>query len=292
VLCASLLLFRVNPLWPLLILLTVATTLVMTTVPRYYIMVLPLMLLGWFTLAFQVARHVSGRWTDLVLALAIAMVFIPGLSRCIKVIGEQHHLNRSAREDDGEKWKYVQDMAEVVRQSLPENAKLVGPAATIMSYVSGREVFMQRELLPDNVPPEQYPAYLEKSGIQYAVFPPTLYRKGERVIRDLMEHGVIVPVERVGKTKDMVLARVAIAKPAGDWRKSPAVDVMTARGIRTVATSTQPAVVKPKKTLTPSQVRKLAKAKKTEKLQKTKRKAAAARRARRMLRAQTTQPSR
>src|SRR5205823_12049942 len=47
---ASLLLWRTNPLWTLLILLTVAVTLVMGPVPRYYVMVLPLLMLSWFVL--------------------------------------------------------------------------------------------------------------------------------------------------------------------------------------------------------------------------------------------------
>ena len=43
VILSALLLWRVNPLWTLLIFLTIAVTLVMTVAPRYYIMVLPLL---------------------------------------------------------------------------------------------------------------------------------------------------------------------------------------------------------------------------------------------------------
>ena len=44
-------------------LFTIAVTLVMTVAPRYYIMVLPLLTLGWFLLNFEIAQRVPrGGW--------------------------------------------------------------------------------------------------------------------------------------------------------------------------------------------------------------------------------------
>ncbi len=243
-LAASLMLLRINPLWTLLIALTVITTLLMTTVPRYYTMVMPLMVLAWMLLAVEIAWRVPVKWADYVLILAVALIFVPSVSRVCKVIGEQRHLNRDARESDGPKWKHVLDMAEIVRKNVPQGAKVIGPGATIMSYVSDRQVLMWRDLMPANIPPQEYPEHLSKLGITHAVFPPTVYRKGENPIRDLMEHGVIVPVRRVSRTREMVLAQVQIVVPPGDWTQAPMVDVMTPHGVRTVATTTQPAALK------------------------------------------------
>jgi hypothetical protein len=239
---SSLLLLRVNPLWTLLVFLTVCTTLVMTPVPRYYVMVAPLLALGWILLAVEIARRVREDRADWVLALALALVFVPSMTRVIKVIGEQRQLNRQAHED-GPKWRNVLEMGALVRQTVPPGVKVIGPAASIMSYVSERNVVMNRDIFPDNLPITKYPQALAKSGVQYAVFPPTVYRKGDRVIRDMMERGVIVPVQRAGRTKQMVLAEVEIKVPPGDWRDQPVTDVMLARGIRTAATTTQPARV-------------------------------------------------
>src|SRR5438093_4781605 len=77
-----------------------------------------------------------------------------------------------------------------------------------------------------------------------------------------MERGVIVPVERVGRTQDMVLAKIRIENPPGDWRSRPRIDVMTARGLRTVATATKPATVRARKAPTTAQVLRAAKARK------------------------------
>src|SRR5207249_924365 len=81
-LASSALLWRKNPLWTMLILMTVATTVVMTVVPRYYVMVLPLLLLSWLLLLQQVIRLVPDRWRDVVLAAGLLMVVGPNLVRC------------------------------------------------------------------------------------------------------------------------------------------------------------------------------------------------------------------
>jgi len=190
VILTALLLLRASPLWTVLVFLTIATTLVMTPVPRYYTMVLPLLLLGWILFAAEIAGRVREDRSDWVLAVAIALVFVPSISRVVKVIGEQRHLNRTAREDDNPKWKYVLDMGDVVRDSVPPGVKVLGPGATIMGYTSEREVVMSRDLFPDNLPITKYPEVLARSGVQYAVFPPIFYRKGDRIIRDMMERGV------------------------------------------------------------------------------------------------------
>ena len=290
VLAASLLLWRTNPLWPLLIFLTVMATLMMTTVPRYYTMVLPLLALAWMLLAIEIARRVPVRLADTVLLAAVTLVFVPSVARCVKLIGEQHHLNRDAREGEDPKWKYVTDMGEVVRANVPPGAKVIGPGATIMSYVSDRQVLMWRDLVPDNLPPAEYPQRLAKLGIQYAIFPPNLYHKAERPIRDLMEHGVIVPVRRVARTREMVLAQVKIVKPPGDWTVSPLVDVMTTQGIRTAPTATKPAILRPKPT--PEVLaRRLQQAERNERHVKATKKLAAFRKARRTQRNPATAPA-
>jgi hypothetical protein len=265
---ASLLLWRKNPLWTILIAATLGATVMMTTVPRYYVMVLPLTVLSWLMLFQQLGRLLPPKHRELALLAGLLMLAIPNFVRCCKVIGEQHHLDPGSR-DEGTKWKDVRDMGELVRNEVPPGGKVIGPAATIMSYVSDRTVLLQRELFPPKLPIEKIPAYLAKSGIGYAVFPPTEYKKGERLIRDLMEHGVIVPVERVGRTKDMVLAKIVIQVPAGDWRDAPEVDVMTARGIRTAATANKPAMSKAKKRKpTTAQVARMERLKKQAKLAK------------------------
>lgn len=216
---APLLLIRRNWLWPLLVYITVAVTLVMTAVPRYYVMVLPIMMLSWILLTVVVAQNVPPKWVELTLVLGIAAVVAPNFARCCKVIGEQHGWNRRAEE--GPKWKYVLEMSEAVRTLVPPGEKVIAPGATIMSYTSGREVVMQKDIIPTNKSPVHWPTHLAALNIHYAVFPSNLYGKGEREIRELMDRGVIVPSERVAKVGDMTLWKIEIKEPppGQDWRK-------------------------------------------------------------------------
>ncbi|HYO11431.1 MAG TPA: hypothetical protein VER17_20875 [Tepidisphaeraceae bacterium] len=220
---ASLLLFRRNPLWTLLVLMTVAVTLLMAPIPRYYVMVLPLLMLAWVLLSSEVALRVPHRWLEVALLAGICAVCVPNFVRCCKVIGEQRGWNRSA--GDAPKWQYVVEMSRAVKELVPPGEKVIAPGATIMSYLSGREVVMQRDILPasDKKKPHQWPAHLAALNIRYAVFPSRLYKEGERSIRELMDRGVIVPVERKAVVGDMVLARVEVVvpPPGKNWKDQP-----------------------------------------------------------------------
>src|SRR4029077_16993752 len=79
---------------------------------------------------------------------------------------------------------------------------------------------MWRDLDPHKSP-SHYPAHLQAVGLGYAGFPPDLYERGERPSKELMEHGVIVPVARVSKVGDMTIATIRVDVPAGDWRNTP-----------------------------------------------------------------------
>jgi hypothetical protein len=158
-----------------------------------------------------------------------------------------------------------------------------------MSYTSDRQVMMWRDLMPDTVAPDKYPERLSRVGVTYAIFPPTLYRGGEGTIRDLMEHGVIVPVRRISRTREMVLAQVEIVVPPGDWTQAPMVDVMTPQGLRTVATSTQPAVLKKKVAVDPA--KKLVQSERQNRLIKAKKKLAAMKKYSKAKRSGTTHPA-
>src|SRR5439155_13547077 len=204
----------------LLILLTVGVTMVMGPVPRYYVMVLPLMMLSWFVLTLEIARRVPHHRADLVILAGILLITITNATRCAKVIGEQRGWNNA---EEGPKWAAVLAMSEHVRQIVAPGEKVIAPGATIMSYLSGRDVVMSRDILPTSKKETNWPSHLAALNIRYAIFPSQVYRKAERKIRDLMDKQVIVPTERVAKEGDLVLARVEIKvpPPGQDWRKRP-----------------------------------------------------------------------
>jgi hypothetical protein len=218
---SSLLLLRRNPMWTLLILGTVAVTLLMRPVPRYYVMVAPLMALSWLLLIVAIARRVPAKHFELIVLLGLLMVVIPNVARNCKVIAEQRKHQRSVH---GTKWGAVADMSRRIAELVPPGDRVVGPWGSIMSYLSGREVLASRDILPLNKTEPHWPTHIAALGIKYAVFPATLYDEEERRIRELMDKGVIVPTARVARVgEEWVLQEVRIdVPPSGqDWRKRP-----------------------------------------------------------------------
>ena len=235
---AAILLWRVNPLWTLLILLTVAVTLIMGPVPRYYAMVTPLMMLSWVLLTVEVARRVPHRWLEVAITAGVLAVVLPNVARCGKVIGQQRGWNGGE-----DKWAEVKAMSRRVAELVPPGEKVIAPAPSIMAYFSGRDVAVHRDILPDPRKKSElnWPAHLAALNIRYAVFPSKLYKEGEYKIRELMDKGVIVPTERVAREGELALMRIEIRvpPPGQDWRKrSPTLVPVSAK--TTVVGTTRP----------------------------------------------------
>jgi hypothetical protein len=219
---ASLLLLKKNPMWTLLILFTVVVMMLMTPVPRYLVMVIPLLMLAWVLLIIEIAKRVPPQHASAVIFVGLAAVIVPNLIRCGKVIGQQRGW-QSAPSGGLAQWQCIIDMGYVVKQLVPPGEKVIAPGATIMSYYSERECVMARDILPRSKHEVHWPRHLDALNIRYAVFPSDQYMEGERKIRELMDKGVIVPDERVAKVGDLALMRVHIeVPPVGvDWRKRP-----------------------------------------------------------------------
>jgi hypothetical protein len=221
VICSSLLLLRRYPLWTLLILGTIGVTIVMTPVPRYYVMVLPLLAISWLLLVITIAHRVPPKHFELAILIGLLMMILPNVARGFKVISEQR---TGARAVDGPKWRDVAEMSRHVRNVIPEGERVIGPWAPIMSYLSGRQVVMSRDIIPWHKRPQIWPHHLEALNIRYAIFPAKLYDDAERQIRFLIDRGVIVPTLRVARVgEEWVLAeiRIDVPPPGQDWRKQP-----------------------------------------------------------------------
>jgi hypothetical protein len=240
---ACVLLWRRNPLWTLLILLTIAVTLIMGAVPRYYTMIVPLMMLSWIVLAITLAQRFPAKHTDLILLAGILTVVLPNIAWCVKVINQQRHWN----DREGPKWADVMSMSEKVREIVPPDQKVIAPGASIMGYLSDREVVASHDILPDPKKKSEvhWPEHLKALNIGYAVYPSSVYRKAERKLRELMDKNVIVPKERVAKVDELTLWRIEIeVPPAGqDWRKrevtsAPVTAKTTAAGTTRTPTTT------------------------------------------------------
>jgi hypothetical protein len=187
-------------------------------------MIVPLMLLGWVLMWVSIAQHVPAKWAGVALLLGLALYGVTNVDRCVKVVAQQRGWRNLGREEDRPKWKYVMEISEAIKRDVPENAKIITPGASIVGYLTGREALMWRDIDPKTAP-QHYPAKIRAMNIGYAVFPPNLYDRGERMIRELMDRGVIVPEQRVSKVGDMMITTIQVNVPAGDWRETPLVSL-------------------------------------------------------------------
>lgn len=220
-LIGSALLFRRHPLWALLVFLTIVITVMLSTTPRYYLMVMPFLLLVWLKYCDWLRFGSTGAWGNLVLAWGLIFVSGMNLAKIAPFIVEQRTMPFRENYKRGE-YEPVIAMAAVVREHVPAGAKVIGPEGTVMSFVSGREVMMQRELLPPRKSPLLYPKLLAERGIEFGIFPAGVYRAGDPDIAKMIERRIIRPTETLGSASEMTLAKIAVDVPdEPDWRKLP-----------------------------------------------------------------------
>jgi hypothetical protein len=233
---SSLMLWRRHPLWTIYILLTVMVTIVMTSVPRYYTPVLPLLLLSWLLLVLEVARRLPERWAGVPVLVGVLLVVIPNLARSTREIANQRYRNVGGRVTWGDEIA----MADWIREVVPPDARVLAPTgAPIMAYFSGRDVLSYTELLPrgDDKDPRTYPQHLVDARVRYAIFPSRLYDGGHGIVKELMDKGVIIPVERIGRVEaadrsSLILARVEINATEWDWRRNEPTELADAEVLR------------------------------------------------------------
>jgi hypothetical protein len=199
---------------------TFLVTTLLSAEPRYYLMVLPTLMLGWLMFFAMVARKVPRFWGEAILCAGLAIVVLNNLSATVHFFIEQHRSNFIAHYKRGT-YVPVLAMAEQIRLHVRPDQKVLGPSGSIMSVFSGVHVYTQRELLPKG-DAKNTPERIAAAGLEFAVCPGALYRDKEPVIARLMDRRLIAPVKLIHRMSDqMYLAAIKVYAPAGDWRKLP-----------------------------------------------------------------------
>jgi hypothetical protein len=215
------LLLRRHPLWALIVFITFSVTLVLSAESRYYLMVVPMMLLGWLLMLSGIARRLPPRWGLVVLGLGLAVVTFNNLSADVGFVVEQRATPFAQKYARG---KYVPllKMADLIRARVGDEERVLAPMAPLLAYASGKQVLSQREVLPRGSV-TQYPRALFDARLNYAVFPAALYRVKEPVIARLMERNILYPIRKIAQVSETCyLSRVRVRVPqVADWRELP-----------------------------------------------------------------------
>src|SRR5688572_30739824 len=192
------LLFRRHALWAWIVFITFAVTLVASAESRYYLMVVPMMLLGWLLMLAALARHMSRTWGVVILGLGLAIVTGNNLSADVGFVHEQRARPFLQKYEHG---KYVPllQMCDLIRARVGDDERVLAPMAPMMSYVTGKQVLSQREVLPRRGSVLHYPQALFEARLNYAVFPAVRYRVKEPFIARLMERNILYSFRKIAQ---------------------------------------------------------------------------------------------
>ena len=218
-LLGAILLLRRRPLWGVFTLLTVLTTLLFSSVPRYYLMALPLLWAGWLLLLCAVARRVPKAAAGGVLDVGILLVLLLNTGRVYTFLAEQHARDFLATYKKGSCLRLIA-AADLIRANVPPGGHVLGPYGSILTYYSGRPVFGDPVLLRRGRI-EDYPAIVEQFDPVAAVFPAGWYDAKDPVLRAMMRRNVVVQKRVLATAGDAYLATIHLTAPPGDWRKLP-----------------------------------------------------------------------
>lgn len=217
---STLLLLRRHTLWVLMVFGTFCVTMILSAEPRYYLMVIPVLLLGWLMMTLRLCRKVPSFWGEVILVASLCIITLNNLSASVGFFIEQRRGDFMTHYKKGE-YVPLLEICEHIRRHAKPGDDVLGPTGAIMSVFSGVHVWSQREALPNGEGPH-VPEQIARREFDLVVFPATVYRSKEPIIARLMDRRIILPLKLVARgSKGMYLATAKVTIPTTDWRRLP-----------------------------------------------------------------------
>ncbi len=214
-----------RPLWGLQVFILCVIMLLLSDVPRYLLMVLPAMWVGYVLAILWLTQKLRPMFRDWALFALISMANFCNLSGYVAFVYEQHARDFLATYRKGAYLRSI-EMAKLIREHVPENEVVIGPNANVLAYFSGRQVRSGRILGLDGGAITKYPSLVARHNPTFLVGPHTEFRQKDAALYRMIERGVIKPATLVAKVDDpnglLWLSRMEVVVPAADWRKLPA----------------------------------------------------------------------
>lgn len=252
-LVAGVLLVRKSPLWGLYVTITLGMTIVLGSAVRYYLMVLPLLLVGWATFAKWIG-DVSARWYrfvphagEVVMLFWLGLATAPHLVRDAAFILEQHGYAKDHtykgfyavyRPDSSKK---LIALSKTINERVPTKAVVFGFEPRIVTYLSGRNVFHPAEVLK-GLKQRQWLAALRKSRVSWIFYEKAAAKRdGSILVNKLLKTKAIGMVSGSETTTNgVVLSRMSVSD---SMIRVKATTPPTTRAVRstTRAATTRPA---------------------------------------------------
>lgn len=254
---------RRNVVWGLFAVLTIVTMAVIGSVPRYFVMILPLLLAAWglgvARFAERFARFPGAR--EAIAFFGLGLVVAPNLLACANLVREQRGLGRPeegfkkvgfmAAYHAGE-WNGVHAVGKMIRDHVRPDQRVIGPEATVLTYLSDRQVFGLSLFLPRRDRDGRWDRLLRqnKSKFAYCVFPDAqrrLYDDKDIVTGKLIERGVLRPTKTVATAAGYKLCEFEVVEVPKKAKRKGTKDPIAATQPRRGGTKDPVAATQPKR---------------------------------------------
>jgi hypothetical protein len=211
---------RRHLLWGVLIYSTILVTILLSSEPRYYTVILPLLLLGWVLALVWICRLLPAKWGTALLAGGLLLVLLNNISASVGFFREQRSTPFAEKYQKGRLVPALQ-LAESIRAHVAPGERVLAPWAHLLTYLTERKVVSSREVF-GRASPAQYPAAVAEKKVEFAVFPAVWYRSKEPIIGRMMEKRILVPGTKLADVSpQMYIARLGVVVPKTDWRGLP-----------------------------------------------------------------------
>ena len=219
--------WRRNAVWGLMILGLVLLTLSLSTAPRYYLMVMPMLWLGWVLMVLKLAQLLPRSLHGAVIIVGSGFPLLMNTGRVIGFIQDQRRpdwewLVHGADRNKAFLDRYrsgaippLQGLAALIAEHTNTKDTIIGPSAHILAYFADRRVLGERSIFFEKAL-STYPDVLKKLDPHYAIFPSNLYESTDPRLRDLMRRRIVVAMDNVGANEYGYLARVDVRPPPGN----------------------------------------------------------------------------
>jgi hypothetical protein len=236
VILAGIALFTTSRLWGLLVAGAYVSLSALGDNPRYYLMILPLLLAGWCVFCGKVAiwlgpnraKPIAGRlnlwhrffaWAPQAEALpalsmlwGLGIVLVPNFVRDLDLVREQrgldarfHYRGFVEAYEDGKMAPLVR-AGEMIKRSAPKGARIMGPEPTILTYLSDHPVYDLDRMTGRWG--RQWRQGLYALQVDLAIFPAgkasALYGTHDPIIVYLFDRRVFVCSKELDETEDGV----------------------------------------------------------------------------------------
>ena len=186
---------RRDRLWGIYVLMMLAMILALGgSKPRYFLMVLPLLLAEWAMLAAAVAVRLR-RWPhapSIAMLAILGVATVPSILKSADFLREQWGWTRRLEKKpfqevcNNGRMHHMIRLAGLISRTVPKGQKVLGPEPRVLTFLSGHSVYHPSELQPPKIN-TGWTHMLEYRGIAWCVFGPRL--AADKRISSIVEIG-------------------------------------------------------------------------------------------------------